>query len=281
MKIFNPKLDFVQCFDLSRAGKIDQIKAEFDIIRICFSCENILSDEYKDVLDRIVIMPIRKLLCEKNSLLEDVCPNFKMLPFEGRKIDLLDDLYVTLPPLDISPQEKWISLEEWKNQTIAYFRRDKEDFDGIIPIKTYEGVCNSLKGNEKKVFTALFSLQDVLISGKVDKSYVLVNDCEDNREIAYNLMKKAGCYELNVYDFLKHLADKRGAHLDSSSSLLIPIINEKNKEGYNLVKCIAFQLIYASMTQIPELGDYIVDLRQDVEIYFEYVKKQKQEEGSI
>lgn len=70
------------------------------------------------------------------------------------------------------------------------------------------------------------------------------------------LMEKAGYNSLNLYNFIKHLSDKRGAHIDVGSSMLIPIFNRSGNGGYTLIECLALQMILAAEKQIPELNDY-------------------------
>ena len=69
-------------------------------------------------------------------------------------------------------------------------------------------------------------------------------------------MEKTGYNSLNLYDFIKHLSDKRGAHIDVGSSILISIFNKPGKDGYTLVECLALQMILAAEKQVPELYDY-------------------------
>ena len=72
----------------------------------------------------------------------------------------------------------------------------------------------------------------------------------------YALMEKTGYNSLNLYDFIKHLSDKRGAHIDVGTSILISIFNKPGKDGYTLVECLALQMILAAEKQVPELSDY-------------------------
>ena len=72
------ELNFIDEFELSRQGMIDEIKTEFDIIRFCVSNMTKYKISAREMFDRIMIMPLRKLLCEKNSVLLKVCPDFNM-----------------------------------------------------------------------------------------------------------------------------------------------------------------------------------------------------------
>ena len=53
-----------------------------------------------------------------------------------------------------------------------------------------------------------------------------------------------------------NLADKRGAHLDTSASVFIETINKPDQNQLNAIRCWALQLIFAVKEQIPEFADY-------------------------
>jgi len=60
---YQSELNFVLQFNLSRNGMIQEIKKEFDIIRMILGNRvNLNNDE--DMIDRIVVMTLRKLLLE-------------------------------------------------------------------------------------------------------------------------------------------------------------------------------------------------------------------------
>lgn len=92
------ELNFIDEFELSRQGMIDEIKTEFDIIRFCVSNMTKYKISAREMFDRIMIMPLRKLLCEKNSVLLKVCPDFKMFPLDGQDTALNDGLHAVLLP---------------------------------------------------------------------------------------------------------------------------------------------------------------------------------------
>ena len=83
---YEVKLNFIDEFNLSRNGMLNEIKTEFDIIRLCFQEQGRLDKTYEPMLNRILVMPLRKLLCENNSVLLQVCPDFKMPHLKGYPI---------------------------------------------------------------------------------------------------------------------------------------------------------------------------------------------------
>ena len=62
------ELSFVLEVELNRNGMIEEIKTEFDIIRMCLPYLNDLNKNYIPIINRIVVMPLRKLLCDDNSM---------------------------------------------------------------------------------------------------------------------------------------------------------------------------------------------------------------------
>ena len=64
MDNYRPELNFITQFNLSRNGMILELKEEFNILRLAFSQISMLGDEYREMLDRIMVMPLRKLLFE-------------------------------------------------------------------------------------------------------------------------------------------------------------------------------------------------------------------------
>ena len=61
--IYKAELNFVEEFNLNRHGMIKEIETEFNIIRLCIQEMGELDAEYHPMLDRILVMPLRKLLC--------------------------------------------------------------------------------------------------------------------------------------------------------------------------------------------------------------------------
>ena len=93
--IYKAELNFVDEFNLKRHGMIMEIEQEFNTIKLCFQQTGLLDKQYQPMIDRIIVMPLRKLLCEESSVLLEVCPDFKMPPllgminWEGKDKDLL------------------------------------------------------------------------------------------------------------------------------------------------------------------------------------------------
>lgn len=120
---YRVELNFVDEFNLSRKGMINEIKTEFDIIRLCFQEKNQLDKQYLPMLDRILIMPLRKLLCEESSVLLNVCPDFKMPSLVGIKAVVSGNHTIIRPPFTV---EHWILVEQWLKQNISWFDRDAD-----------------------------------------------------------------------------------------------------------------------------------------------------------
>lgn len=256
---YKPELNFLTEFELSEDGMISEIKTEFNIIRLALSQIDELGKDYINMLDRIIVMPLRKLLCEKNSVLRKICPNFKMPPIDGVNFNIDNSrLHVQLAPYKISDFHTWICIDKWLKQKIAYFDKDFNDIPQIIEKQTFKNIFNKLNKTEKNDFSNFFE-NGANINAEHANFYVLKDSLDVNeKKYIFELMNNAGYYSLTVYRFIKHLSDKRGAHIDLEIDPLITIINR----GINAtpIQCIAIQLIYAAKKQISKLETYWHDM---------------------
>ena len=80
-----------------------------------------------------------------------------------------------------------------------------------------------------------------------------------NQQI-YDILEKVGYNKLSIYDFLKHISDKRGAHIDVGHSLVVELINYADSQRMTLIYYMGIQMIYAAKKQIPELEEYWKEL---------------------
>ena len=216
-----------------------------------------LGKEYLPMLDRILVMPLRKLLCEQNSVLLKVAPNLKLSPLTGTEIELDNNMKMIRPNLSIASQDKWIPVDQWLAQNIAWFDKSVSDLPDMIPDFVYENILNKFKKADKSVFESLFETKEIMYQGALTKIHTRVDAADEAKNaIIYSLLKKIGYYDLNMYNFLKHLSDKRGAHIDVGHSPVIELVNAPITGGITPVLCIAVQTIWAVKQQVPELGNY-------------------------
>lgn len=259
MTNYTPELNFLTEFSLSRKGMIKEVEAEFDIVRLIMVQQKELGEDYKDVCDRIMVMPLRKLLFENqhNSILLELCPTFSMPPTRGFHYTGVDKLNIELAPYMFVEQSQWISLSDWGQQIIAYYDKTATDLPNAIPTDTFLKIKNKLKNGDRTSFESYFVLDDVIYEGEISQMYVRKNpeDTIANSAI-FDLMDKAGYYKLTLYDFIKHLSDKRGAHIDFGLAPLISVINGHKDAARTPSLWLALQMIYAAKKQIPELADY-------------------------
>lgn len=257
MKSIEPELNFTDEFTLSRNGIAKEIEADFDTIRLCLDLRGRYPDK-REVFNRIIAMPLRKLLCERtgDSALERLCPGFKMFPLDGHDSNLRNNLHVIRPPLGFQKESTWLPLEAWKKQIVAYFSRTENDFSGWLTSYAYNGIRNNLKGRDKTDFESYIQSEVALVGDEPSNGYGLKDNTPEGRARTYALMEKAGYNQLTIYDFIKHLADKKSAHIDQAVSILISIVNQPGQGDFNLLECIGLQLIIAAKKQIPELNDY-------------------------
>ena len=257
MKSIEPELNFTDEFTLSRNGIAKEIEADFDTIRLCLDLRGRYPDK-REVFNRIIAMPLRKLLCERtgDSALERLCPGFKMFPLDGHDSNLQNNLHVIRPPLGFQKESTWLPLEAWKKQIVAYFSRTENDFSGWLTSYAYNGIRNNLKGRDKTDFESYMQSEVALVGDETSNGYGLKDNTPEGRARTYARMEKAGYNQLTIYDFIKHLADKKSAHIDQAVSILVSIVNKPGQGDFNLLECIGLQLIIAAKKQIPELNDY-------------------------
>ncbi len=260
-EIYKTELNFVEEFNLSKAGMLKEIETEFNIIRLCISQLNELDEQYIDITNRIIVMPLRKLLCEKNSVLLKVCPDFKMPKLKGFEAKINDDQQVIRPPFITGQQSEWIGIDSWLEQQISWFDRTASDMTDTIPKYSFEYILKRLNDKRfrtyKNDFENLFYNRKGLYKGEECDVYsrVAPTDVDKNTYI-FDVLNMIGYNSLSIYTFLKHLSDKRGAHLDVGHSALIQIINTADDLKLTPVHYFAIQMIYAAKKQIPELSNY-------------------------
>lgn len=264
-KIYVTELNFIDENGFSRNGMIREIKMEFDIIRLCIYEKNRLGEEYSSMLNKIVIMPLRKLLCENKTILMKVCPDFKMPHLIGNAVVISGDLTIIRPPFKVEPIEQWISIDEWLKQEISWFTRDINSMAKIIPKFSYDCIMKKLNKKEFKLFKtrfeSLYHIKKVKFKDEIMEVYCKNNpdDQMANKEI-YDILDQIGYNRLSIYELLKHLSDKSGAHIDVDHSLAIGMINDVDASGYTPVEYFAMEMIYSAKKQIQELDDYWVDM---------------------
>lgn len=250
------ELSFLMEFNLNRRGMLKEIETEFNIIKVCYklSCE--LGVEHSPMINRILVMPLRKLLCEKNSVLLKLIDDLKLPPLMGTEIGLNDKLKIIMPNFTIVAQDKWIPVEDWLNQNIAWIDKTVSDLPDVFLEDMFKSILNKLK-KENKTFESLFEKKEIIYKGDLLTIYTRIdpNNSENNNTI-FSILKEIGYYDLSIYNFLKHLSDKRGAHIDTGISPIIEMINEPVIENMTPIFCIAIQVIWAVKQQVPELANY-------------------------
>lgn len=271
----NPELSFVMEFNLGRKGMIKEIETEFDIIRLCLMQLNELGKEYLPMLDRILVMPLRKLLCEQSSVLLKVIPDLKLSPLSGIEIKTDDKMKIIRPNLTIAPQDKWIPIDQWLAQKIAWFEKNVSDLPDMIPDFVYKDILNKLKKADKVIFEPLFEAHEVMYKGSLTTIYTR-GDASDvaKNTIVFSMLKKIGYYDLSIYNFLKHLSDKRGAHIDIGHSPVVEMVNAPITGVITPVLCIAIQTIWAVKHQVPELANYWAEMEIPEELTFDHTSQQ-------
>lgn len=258
---YRSELNFVEEFTLSRNGMIKEIKTEFDIIRLCISELLELGKEYERILDRVIVMPLRKLLCENSSVLLKVCPDFKMPKLVGYPCEIDDNQTLIRPPYVIENMQSWISVSDWLQQPISWFDRTAGTMSDTIPKYVYECILKRLNDRNyrtrKQEFESKFYCRQVEYRGEITDIYSRRNpQDEDSNKAIFEILEMIGYNKLNIYTFLKHISDKRGAHVDAGHSIIVEMINRADTNKMTPIHYFAIQMVYAAKKQIPELNDY-------------------------
>lgn len=259
------ELSFVLEVELNRNGMIKEIKTEFDIIRMCLPYLRDLNKNYIPMINRIIVMPLRKLLCDDNSVLLKVFPGLMLPPIIGQEIALSDGIKIIHLRSEVATPEEWLPIKLWQEQRIAWIERSVSDLPDVFYDFVYQCIENRIthlpnkefSKQDKSRFFSLFERKTVLRNSSEEIAYVRVGTAdESNNLFVFSTLKKIGYYDLSVFNFLKHLSDKRGAHIDVGHSPLIELVNSTGDDCITPVLRIALQTIWAVKCQIPEMEDY-------------------------
>ena len=253
------ELNFIDEMNLSKNGLIQEILSEFDIVRLCFKELSTADPQERKALERILVMPLRKLLCDKQSPLITLHSDFKMPPLEGYHSVLPHDgmHIVRIPYIIDSCQSDWISLSKWLEQRIAWYERNSSP--KIIPEFTYNSIINRL--NTKKyrkyqsTFSKMYTYEPALYRNCQENVYIQKNITKSAEMDLQHILNEIGYNQLTIYEMIKKLSDKRGAHIDSSVSIISDVINSPDKDGLTPIHYFALQMITAAKAQIPEIAN--------------------------
>lgn len=253
-KVINYEVNFLtEESVLNRDGMIRAIKAEFDLIRLWQGMIRPLGYEASTVLDCFEALSLRKLLCDEKSMIKIVCPDFKMPPLDGTVFNCPGDedsmkLVAIETNMQVKPREEWIPLNEWLNERIAWIEKGINDIPEAFTDWFYMMLYRKLS---KYGFAELF------YSENIDNKRVWILK-EDNsyKEKLYTLLKDNGYYDLTIGKMIRHIADKKGAHLDAKRISWIGMENRSNVQGYSAISVFAIHMMYAASLQIHELKDY-------------------------
>ena len=269
-QIYESELNFLFEFELSERGKVEQIERELDVIQFYIGLLNSLEKKSYDTFDYLIVMPIRKLLCEEKSILREVCPDFKMPKFDG-EVHVFDDenlqskLRIKVTHFVVDPQKEWISLDDWLQSKIAWLDKTSDDvpigFDEHI-YQTIRNKVNKLNKIQKGIiseFDSFFRLEEMeMRDGNKCKVYRFVDrEDEQKKERLFCILKQTGYYDLTLYDFLKGIADGRGAHIDKSMSPILKLVNITPYKGMSAIMVLAVQTMYAIAKQVKGLEKYL------------------------
>ena len=259
--MFSIELNFLDEMNLSRKGMIEEIKSEFDIVRLCLMEWKELDERYQGIIEKIVVMPIRKLLCDNNSVLKIVCPEFKMPPLVGFEGEIGNKQHIVRTPYIVSDMDKWIKVDDWLKERVSWFERNAEDHTKMLPAFTYEAILNRLGKKEFRKyiesFQNMFVKETISYMGSNEEVFVRVNpESLDDTNNIFKILKEIGYNDLSIYEFVKKISDQKGAHIDKRNSVMMQLVNYPDKFNLTPIFYFAIQMVYAAKKQIPELSNY-------------------------
>ena len=231
------------------------IKTEFDLIRSWQGMATTFGYEARTVLDNYIALSLRKLLCDKESLILKICPNFKMPPLDGNEFRCPGEndemkLVEIHTNIRIKPEAEWMVLDEWLNQKIAWIEKNVTNIPDAYSNRFYSLLASKLATQK---FTDLFECR---VDG-TDRIWCLKNPQSDKQKV-YDILKDKGYYDLTIRTLIKHIADKNGAHLDDKKSVWVRMANQSSEMNISAVSAFATQMMYAATKQVDGLRDYFV-----------------------
>ena len=151
-------------------------------------------------------------------------------------------------------------------QIIARIEKSASDLPGMYPAFVYKSIMTKLdrlienrviKASDQQRFESYLELKNVVFNGNEEDVYMRVDSADASANtFIFSLLKKAGYYDSTVNEFIKHLSNKRGAHIDIGHSEVIELVNDPISELVKPTTCIALQMIWAVKHQVPELMNY-------------------------
>jgi hypothetical protein len=187
------EVNFLTIEEMGRSQKISSIEAEFDFVQMCQSMIKPFGLEARESLDRFLALSLRKLLCDENSLLKSVCPEFKMPPLTGVSFSCPGEqnemkLFEVRPDILIKPRKDWISLADWLEERIAWIDKQADDVPDAIEDRFFQKIIKRIGTDSFKEYF----LRDVIeIEGKEAVIWRLRDPCV-NREKVFNILKEKG-----------------------------------------------------------------------------------------
>lgn len=238
---------------------IRAIKAEFDLIQLWQSMILPFGSRAWIVLDRFMALSLRKMLCDNKSLINMICPTFRMPPLKGQKLKIPGEkgeikLIEIQPDFEMSPQSEWVPLKDWLDEKIAWIEKDVSDIPDVYEDRFFKKIVARLGNND---FERLFRPKTIRFDNSEMNIWELINKTE-GRQRAYSILKSNDYYDLSIRGMIKHIADKQGAHLDKGNSPWIRMANNSSEEGHSAISVFSTQMMYAAAKQIKGLEKYYI-----------------------
>ena len=155
-------------------------------------------------------------------------------------------------PFDLDAET--IPVEDWKNQIMVWFDKKETDIPDQFTDDAFQAIKKALhkvNNNVEVEFGSYFIPKAIDCKGEMITVYEVKAGLKQR---VYELISMTGFYKLTVYDFIKTIADKRGAHIDIAIPLMITTFNDSKR--MSAIEVFAIEMIMQAQKQIPELTDY-------------------------
>ena len=259
MDICYGEVNFLTKECMSRANTINAIRQEFDFISFCQAVIIPFGLQAKDKLDHFLALSMRKLLFDNsNALILKVCPDFMMPPLSGKVFfcpGYQNDMMLNTIETDIHivKQEKWLPFDEWKDTRVSWIEKSETDVPTAVSDHFYTKVLKGTGNN--RVICNSYERKIVEQEGKKVVIWEMKNPVINQKKI-YEILKKAGYYDLTIQRLVKNIADTKAAHVDNGEAVWIHMENMSGDFRQSAISVFATHMIYAATKQIKELSDY-------------------------
>lgn len=218
------QLNFINYFEKSEKGLKDSLEETCGILEKSLE----IIPTYKP-MRKVVAIQLRLLLTDgENSLLPKVFKDFKLPPLINDYINIHDDLYcINVNKINnmFDYNKKEIELNQWLKQKIYYFDRNINSLPTKFNDLFFNQILHKLsKSRDKHDYNyfkkCFYTDEDNDRYGKREKYHFLKQEMNyEDKQKLLNLLNRRGYNSIDIFTLIKLVANKEGAHSDSSTPI--------------------------------------------------------------